>query len=66
MDNIMSLRQLRNGNVRLSVIKNARRYHQELTPDEANQLAYKLMSFTAGQQDHTFYLLRNSNDPQTN
>ncbi len=58
MHNIAKLTQHLNGDVSLTVFRGGKRYTQRLSPDEANQLAYKLMSFTAGQQDQPFYLLR--------
>lgn len=58
MNNLMKLLQHPNGDVSVTIFRGRMRYTERLTPDEANELAYKLMSFAASQQDAPFYLLR--------
>lgn len=54
----ISLRQQRDASIDLTVYRGRMRYKENLTPEQAQELAYKLMSFAAGQQDQLFYLLK--------
>lgn len=52
------LLQRLNGTIDLTVYRGRMRYTENLTPEQANELAYKLMSFAAGQQDAPYYILK--------
>lgn len=58
MNNLISLHQSQDGEVKISIFRGSKRYTQWLTPEEATTLAHQLMSFAAGQRSEPFYLLR--------
>lgn len=54
------LHQRRDATIDLTVYRGGKRYTENLSPEKAQELAYKLMSFSAGQQSAPFYLLKES------
>lgn len=57
----VTLYQLRDGNIVLSVARNARvRWKLRLTPENASHLAHRLMSFVASQHDTPEVVLEGS------
>jgi hypothetical protein len=50
--------QLRDGSIDLTVYRGRMRYTENLTPEQAQELAYKLQSFAAGQQIEPYYILK--------
>ena len=54
---VASLHQRPDGTIDLTVFRGQSRYRENLTPEQATELAHQLMSFVASQQPQPFYLL---------
>lgn len=57
MNYLAALSQQTDGAIKLTLYRGHRRYSTNLTPEQAQQLADRLMSFAASKQSAPFFLL---------
>ena len=54
---VASLYQCPDGSVNLTLFRGQKRYRENITAEQALELAYALMSFASSQKTEPFYLL---------